>query len=81
MQALTSWRGIGISSSRDVEAGHESRGCDGGHVVNDGLLHVALDRLHHRRVGDGAESPEYEIRDINSIEKPNLRLFCYVHVK
>jgi hypothetical protein len=40
-----------------VQAGHEGRGGDGRQLVDDGLLHVPLDRLQHRGVRDRAEGP------------------------
>ena len=64
-----------------MEAGHESREGDGGHLVDDGLLQVALDRLQHRRVGDGTESPEYEHGDIIDVRKayPDYFTTCTFH--
>jgi len=51
-----------ISRSGDVQARDKRGGGDGRHLVDDGLLHVTLDRLQHCRVRDRAKSPKIKTR-------------------
>ena len=53
---LTSRSCIFISCSSNMQTRDKSRGGDGRHLVNDGLLHVTLNWLKHRGVGDWAKS-------------------------
>ncbi len=49
---------VAAAGRGQMEAGNQSSRRNRGRAIDDGLLHVALDRLQHGGVGDGAQGPD-----------------------